>query len=706
MNPQPPQNLSHANSFESLAITVPADFAPSDASSFVTATLPPSDEMPDIQQALARKMTECKYLNRQLQEATQERQQLQEQLQWHEQSDQVLTAIAELNYQPHHLSQTFQNIVWQVQTVLQADRVCLYRLQTDHSSFVMAEAVRSEWPAIVGFLIRDVFVSSPHWIERYQNGEICAVPDLTDPKQGAAADPNFPERSRPDPCTETLLHYFQVKAKLVLPIHIHRKLWGLLVVHHCAAPRQWRTAEISFLKRLIWQVGLAIEQQQLYQDLQGLQDRLSVQRQNQTIRLQQTLAFEAMLTRITDRVRDSLDEQQILQTAIEELTMVLGVQCCQAVLCDLEQATCGIKFEYFAPLLATNPVRPRSQRPLVDAIPHSDEFCQQIHQGSLFQFCLTEPFLNRGQEAIMIAPILDDQGCLGCLRLFTHRSHSFDASEIRLVQQVANHCAIALRQARLFAASQTQVKAMERLHQLKDDFLSTISHELRTPLSSIKMVTNLLKMAFKPVSAVHMSDAGQISSQAEATKVAQYLKVLEEECDREISLIDDLLSTQHLNAGSHPVSLIPIQLQEWIPHIAETFSQRLQTHHQTLQLSIPDDLPPLVSDTFMLNRILVELLNNACKYTPGGETIAVAASHTSSHIAIVVQNSGIEIAADELPQIFDPFYRIPNSDPWKYSGTGLGLSLTRKLVEYLGGTIQVESLTNQVCFKIQFPSPS
>lgn len=698
MNTQPSRDLSNFKPVEPPIINTTVDFDPMDTSSLAATEFSQSDGMPDVQQALAQKMAESKYLNRQLQEAVQACQQLKKQLQWHEESERVLTTIVALNYQSHYLSQTFQDVVWQVQTILQVDRVCLYRLQADQSSFVMAEAVRSEWPTIAGFLIRDTFVSSSVWIEQYRKGQVCLIPDLANLSQTTEADRNSRDMFTLDPSTDTLLHYFQVKAKLVVPIHIHHQLWGLLVIHHCATPRHWEQSEINFLKRLTWQLGMAIEQQQLYQELQGLQERFGVQRQNQAIRLQQTLAFEAMLTRITDRVRDSLDEQQILQTAIQELTMVLGVQCCQAVLCDPGQATCGVKFEHRSPLMA-------AQEPFVDPIPQADELWNQIHQGDLFQFCLMEPFLNRGQEAILIAPILDDQGCLGSLRLFTHRSHSFDTSEMRLVQQVANHCAIAIRQARLFQASQTQVKAMERLHQLKDDFLSTISHELRTPLSSIKMVTNLLKMTFKSATKFPNVDPA-LSTEAGSTKVTQYLDVLEEECDREISLIDDLLSTQHLNAGSHPISLIPIQLQEWIPHIAETFSQRLQNHHQTLNLVTPKDLPPLITDTFMLNRILVELLTNACKYTPAGGSITVEASYTSAQIEIAVKNSGIDIAPDELTHVFDPFYRIPNSDPWKQSGTGLGLSLTRKLVEYLGGTIQVESPTNQVCFKVLFPSPT
>jgi signal transduction histidine kinase len=701
MNTQSPHELSQSTSVASRVLTVALDSDTTPTSSANTAELPDEDEMQEMRQALGQKIAECKYLNCQLQEAVQKRQQLEQQLQWYEDSEQVLATIAALNYHYHHLSQTLQDIVWQVHTVLQADRVCLYRLQADRSSFVMAEAVRSGLPAIAGFRIRDAFVSSPEWIERYQNGQTCIIPDLSNIDQTAEATPNSSGIVKPDPSTDTLLRYFQVKAKLVLPIHIHQQLWGFLVIHQCATPRHWQKPEINFLKQLTWQLGMAIEQQQLHQELQGLQERLAIQRQSQAICLQQTLAFEAMLTRITDRVRDSLDEQQILQTAVQELTKVLEADCCQAVLCDPEQATCEVKFEYRAPLLAASEPQPR-QKPFDDPVAYPDELCRQIHQGGLCQFCCMEPYLNRGQEAILIAPILDDQRCLGSLRVFTRYSHSFDASETRLVQQVANHCAIALRQARLFAASQTQVKAMERLHQLKDDFLSTISHELRTPLSSIKMVTNLLNMMFK--SATKLPNPDQAAIGVDSSKVTQYLKVLEEECDREINLIDDLLSAQHLNAGNHPISLMPIQLQEWIPHIAETFAQRLQTQQQTLKLIIPTDLPPLVSDTFMLNRILVELLNNACKYTPVGETITVEAAHTPSQIEIAVKNSGIEIASDELTHVFDPFYRIPSNDPWKQSGTGLGLSLTRKLVEYLGGTIQVESHTNQVCFKVQFPA--
>lgn len=114
----------------------------------------------------------------------------------------------------------------------------------------------------------------------------------------------------------------------------------------------------------------------------------------------------------------------------------------------------------------------------------------------------------------------------------------------------------------------------------------------------------------------------------------------------------------------------------------------------------------MTTDLTALERILTELLNNACKYTPSRETISVSVHATAEMLQLCVSNSGVEIAASELSQIFNTFYRIPNNDPWKHSGTGLGLALVKKLVERLGATIQVESAAGQTTFTVQFPITS
>ncbi len=122
-----------------------------------------------------------------------------------------------------------------------------------------------------------------------------------------------------------------------------------------------------------------------------------------------------------------------------------------------------------------------------------------------------------------------------------------------------------------------------------------------------------------------------------------------------------------------------------------------------LQLSIDPNLTTLICDPFSLERILIELLTNACKYSPLGERITITAQLKSNNFQLQMTNFGVEIPADELPRIFDKFYRIPSNDPKKQGGTGLGLALLQKLIKHLGGSIKVESRSNCTCFTIELP---
>ncbi len=407
---------------------------------------------------------------------------------------------------------------------------------------------------------------------------------------------------------------------------------------------------------------------------------LERQVQERTAQLQQALEFEAMLKRITDKVRDSLDESQILQTALEELALVLGVNCCNTALYNLEEGTSTIYYEY-----AT--LNPGAQARVMQ-IANFPEVYQQILGGQYCQFCSIMPNPIRGRVALLACPILDDQGVLGDLWLINQHDYAFNDLEIRLVQQVANQCAIALRQARLYQAAKAQVEELQKLSRLKDDFLSTVSHELRTPMSNIKMAIQMLK----------------ISPSAERSQ--HYLEILQNECAREIQLINDLLDLQRLETASYSSLLVEaINLQDWLPIIIEPFLDRTQQCQQTLQINLPPDLPTLISDRASLERILAELLNNACKYTPfGGEIVLSICDQSVTSATIFTISNSVEISEVELPRIFDKFYRVSQSDRWKQGGTGLGLALVQKLVEQLQGTILVESSRGWTTFTIELPN--
>ncbi len=230
------------------------------------------------------------------------------------------------------------------------------------------------------------------------------------------------------------------------------------------------------------------------------------------------------------------------------------------------------------------------------------------------------------------------------------------------------------------------VAELERLNQLKDEFLSTVSHELRTPLTNMKMALQMLKV----------SDAVE--------QLQRYVDILQTECNREIELINDLLDLQRLEGTSSPLFLAEaVSLQEWLPSFIEPFRARTQSRQQTLKLHLPVDLYPLISDRASLKRILAELLNNACKYTPAGGEIILSVRQEGARVreTIFTISNSAEIPLAQLPRIFEKFYRVPKADPWKQGGTGLGLALVQKLVEQLHGTIQVESGDGWTTFTVE-----
>lgn len=577
------------------------------------------------------------------------------------------------------LNDILATAVGEVQRILQADRALIFRLHSDHSGVVIQEAVRLEYPVTLEMRWEDECFP-PDCYAAYCQGTARIIADVTSDDWGG--------------CLLEFMQQTAVKSKVVSPI-VQRdedgvvRVWGLLIVHACAEQRVWHEDDANLLQQVADQLAIAIQQSELYQQIHQWADTLELQVQERTAEIQQALDLEAMLKRITDRVRDSLDEDQILETVVKELGQVLNLEYCDTAIYNAEQTTSTIAYEF------SN--TPESAQGCcfthVDA-PHPEVYAQLL-QGQICQFSELTPNHIRSSEqllTILACPIVDESRVLGDLWLFKSLKEGFNDLEVRLVQQVANQCAIALRQSRLYQTAQAQVQELEQLNHLKDDFLSTVSHELRTPMSNIKMATQMLEIS--------LNRLGILADPS--TPISRYFNVLQEEGQREINLINDLLDLARLDSGSEPLTFTRINLQGYIPHLAEPFIERAHQHQQQFVIQILADLPPLMTDLSYLERILSELLHNACKYTPAGKTITVSARSTSETIEIGISNSGVEIPAAECRRIFDKFYRIPNSDPWQYGGTGLGLALVKKLTERLGGSIRVESGNEQTTFFLEF----
>ncbi len=311
----------------------------------------------------------------------------------------------------------------------------------------------------------------------------------------------------------------------------------------------------------------------------------------------------------------------------------------------------------------------------------------------------------------LMTPLIYLQNYMGSISLFQKTDpenstvREWTVEERGLVKTIADQCAIAIHQAQLYqkvqdlntdlerqvqertAQLQQKMQELERLNGLKDDFLSTVSHELRTPMSNIKM-------------AIHMLNQFPLEQRQK-----RYIDILDAECGRETELINDLLDLQRLEAGVNPVGVEDLKLQDLLPRTLEPFQSRLSEREQKFILEYDPELPAIKSDRACLERILAELLNNACKYTHQGGEVSLRIVHVPdpNNILRFMVGNEAEIPEHELPRIFDKFYRVPNADPWKQGGTGLGLALVKRLVEQLQGRISAHSADGMTIFTVELP---
>jgi signal transduction histidine kinase len=256
-----------------------------------------------------------------------------------------------------------------------------------------------------------------------------------------------------------------------------------------------------------------------------------------------------------------------------------------------------------------------------------------------------------------------------------------------------------------------KITDLESRCQQKDHFINNISHDLRAPLMNIKMAMRMLKTS--------LTTDPNIAELLVGHRAAKYLEILEQECDREVKLIDNILDLQRLeytldaraathapNAASPPGHQLKLELLEiatWLPSTIEPFNYRAQTDRQKLITSVSQLVPTITTDRAYLTKIFTELLNNACKYTrEDGEIIVAVDAPNREWLTLVVKNQA-EISDRHLPHIFEQFYRVPSGARSEQGGSGLGLALVQKLVTQLNGQIHVTSNAGWTEFAVKLP---
>jgi signal transduction histidine kinase/CheY-like chemotaxis protein len=443
-----------------------------------------------------------------------------------------------------------------------------------------------------------------------------------------------------------------------------------------------------FAAELLARVRVHLSLKAAQEALDELNQYLDRQVQQRTAALQKAFSLAHLSQRITKKVRETLDERQICTTVVNELTAALQLGRCHIGLYDLERAMAAIAYE------CVDDLPPNLGK--VYAFNQFQEIYAPLQAGQLAQCQLEANSSHQVSRAtvLLACPLCDQDDIIGDIWLYRTGSIRFSDDEVGLVEQITDQTTIALRQARLYQSSQAQVKELEQLNYAKDEFLKTISHELKTPLTSVKMATDTLQTIWQ-----QPGDPSQ--HQQAATKL---LPVVAEGCDREIKLVNTLLEFVQLDTQTESEIVDIIDPQEVLAHLTNAFQRRCAAKQLTFELAMASPLPLMQTNADILSRLLNEILDNAYKYTPSGETIVLKTGYENQHCYIQVSNTGVTLSETDLVHIFDRFYRVPRQNRWAYSGVGLGLALVKKQVEYLGGTISAVSTPNQLTLTVTLPA--
>lgn len=244
----------------------------------------------------------------------------------------------------------------------------------------------------------------------------------------------------------------------------------------------------------------------------------------------------------------------------------------------------------------------------------------------------------------------------------------------------------ALRQSNQFLEERVQERTAElqealdkltELNRMKNDFISNVSHELRTPLAHMVGYIDLLAA----------EALGPLSDEQRSA-----LSVLEKSYRRLNSLIDNLLFLSFDTTESLHLEPGPVQLQEFFPHLIAQSKSKPGADHVTISEELPADLPAVHADVNKIEWAVSQLIDNAIKFNHQGGRVHLSAVQEGRRVQIAVADTGVGIPTEKLEEIFEPFHQIDTSSTRRVGGAGIGLTLTKRIVEAHGSKLNVESL--------------
>jgi PAS domain S-box-containing protein len=558
--------------------------------------------------------------------------QLRAQLQQRIEKERLVAQTTQKIHQSLDLEEILQTTVTEVRQFLQTDRVVIFRLQPDGWGTVVTESVGAEWIPLLSTSLYDPCCHE-NYIEAFRQGLVTVKPDIY--------------HANISPCHIELLTKLQVRANLVVPIIQDNQLWGLLVAHHCADIRHWQPLEVDLLKELATQLGIALKQAELYQQVQ----KELVERRRIEVDLRESKEKLSLFVKYAPVCVAMFDRNMHYITASQHWVNVYHLGSIEGIL----------------------------GRSHYELLPNISNYWRQVHQQGL------AGMVTKCDEDRFILP----DGSLQCLRWEVHpwRTDTGEVGGILIfVEDITERHQAEQERDRLLKQEQAARAEAERANRIKDEFLAILSHELRSPLNPILGWSQLLQVR-----------------KFNAAKTAEGLATIERNAKLQTQLIDDLLDVAKILRGKLSMNVAPVNLVFVIESAIETV-RAAAVAKSILINAVLSQIQPVSGDAARLQQIVWNLLSNAIKFTPNHGRIDVQLSlvtdqpqmtndngQITKYAQITVRDTGKGIKPEFLPHIFESFRQEDASTTRKYGGLGLGLAIVRYLVEAHGGTIWVDS---------------
>jgi signal transduction histidine kinase len=452
---------------------------------------------------------------------------------------------------------------------------------------------------------------------------------------------------------------FVTQSMLVVPLLINENAIGVIEVINKRDGANFTPEEQELLAVFTGQAAVAIENARLYtltdQALAARVEELSV------------------MQRIDRELNTSLDIQRATSITLEWALRQSGSDAGLVGVVDDEGFQVLAAQGYPGDLDLLGPPREQAPLPAIETAIRTG--APQLVEAA--NDTAAETLLPDAHNQIAV-PIRREADVIGVLFLESRQPDRYPEENLRFLTRLSDHAAIAIANADLYAEVQAANLA-------KSDFVSFVSHELKTPMTSIKGYADLLA-------------AGSVGPVTEAQ--ANFLSTIRSNVNRMATLVSDLADISRIEAGRLRLEFSAVDIAEVVEEVVRSTQNQVEEKEQTLIIELPEDLAEVWGDRTRLIQVLTNLVSNAHKYSEIGGEIRIHAEQDRNTwdpdgaqqvVHLLVQDNGIGISAEDQVKIFQKFFRSDDQKAREAPGTGLGLNITKSLVEMQGGMIWFES---------------